>query len=120
MFAGAAGLDLGLAGQMADFHHRVIDVAHRLPDDDLVLAARLHHLHDAVGLLQNGGVGLALVLQDKSQPGDAVGQADNVVLAAHILQDDPCQTIVFVHGSFLLVSSCGVRIAALGSPGFCS
>ena len=73
MLAGVAGLDFGLAGQMAYFHHRVVNVAHRLANDDLILTARLHDFHDAVGLLQNGGVGFAFVLQDKAQPGNAVG-----------------------------------------------
>ena len=102
---------------MAHIHHSVIDIAHRLADHDLVLSAGAHDFHDAVRVLQDFRVGFALVLQGKTQAGNAVGKADNVVFSSDIGQDDPGQTIVFVHSFLLLVMS--GRTAAFVKASIC-
>ena len=73
---------------MSHLYHGVIDLCHRVSDHYLVLAVGLHDLDHAVSLVEDIGVGLALVLQFEAQTGNAVGNAANVLFAAHILNDN--------------------------------
>lgn len=86
---GTAGLDV------ADCTHGVVHIADLVADDDLVLTALLDDGGDAVDLFQDLGLCFALIFQRKAQTGDAVGQRNNVVLAADILNNDAGKTIVF-------------------------
>ena len=100
------GLDLGV-GQDS-----VIDLPHVVADDHLVLAAGLDHLDDPFGAAEGGGVGLGFIFQHKAQPGDAMGQRDDIFLAAHPGHDIQRQFFkIFCHGS----SSCFSQFDAPGA-----
>lgn len=80
--------------QMSDLQHCVIDLAHGVADDYLILTVGLNDLDNAVGLVQDVGVGLAFVLELEAKPGDAVGDAVDVLFAAYILNNDAGQSII--------------------------
>ena len=92
---GAVLVHRAARGDVAHGAHRVIDLGHMVADDHHVLPARLDDGDDAVGVLEDVGLGFALVLQLEAKAGDAVGQRDDVGLAAHVLDDDPRKTVVF-------------------------
>ena len=92
-----AFLVVHLRGEAFEVPHRNdgrIDVRDMVADDDLILAAGLHHSHDAVGRLQDVRVRLGLVLEVEPEPGDAVGDRGDVVFPAYVLQDDAGKTVV--------------------------
>ena len=92
--------------EVPDLQHRVVDLANRVADDHLVLAVGLDNLEYAVRLVEDIGVCLALVHEFKAQPGDAVGDAVDVLLAAHILDNNTGQPIILTcHGVPLLFNS---------------
>ena len=76
----------------------------------------LNDLDDAVGLVEDVRVGLALVLELEAQPGDAVGDAVDVLLAAHILDDNAGQSIVLASHGFLSFYCSFPTYAAAGRP----
>ena len=116
----------GLDFLLAHRDHRVVDVVDMVADDHLILAAGLDDGDDAVGLLEHFGLGLALVLQNKAQAGDAVLDAGDVALAAHILDDDAGKAVVLACHKLILLYRVliGVRLklhpdpaALLAAPG---
>ena len=83
--------------------HGIVHIADLIADDDLILTALLDDRSDAIGLFQNFCLCLALIIQRETQSGDAVGQRDNVVFSADILDDDAGKTIVLTcHNRVLL------------------
>ena len=92
---GAVLVHRAARGDVAHGAHRVIDLGHMVADDHHVLPARLDDGDDAVGVLEDVGLGFALVLQLEAEAGDAVGQGKDVGLAADVLDDDPRKTVVF-------------------------
>ena len=101
-------VDRTARGDVAHGAHSVVDVCHLVADDHHVLAAGTQDLDDAVGLLKDLGVCLALVLQFEAQAGDAVGERSNVLLAAHILDDNTRKTIIFTSHKPILLFTCFV------------
>src|SRR5699024_1177773 len=91
--SGAVLIDSAAGNDMPHRAYGVVNVRHMVADDHHVLAAGLDNGHNAVGTFQHVGVGLALVLQLEAQAGDAVGERNDVGLAADVLDDDPRKTV---------------------------
>ena len=69
-------------------HDVVVDAVDSAADDDLITVARLgHSAHDAGDLLHLGLVDGRGITKLEPQAGCAVGQADDVVAAAHHVHD---------------------------------
>ena len=84
----AAGLEL------TDREHGVVDVGDMRADDNLVLAAGMHDLDHAIGVLEHLVVGEGLILELEAKTRHAVREALDVVLATHVLNDDAGEAIV--------------------------
>lgn len=61
--------DLTGTGEAGDLEERVVDVLDLVPENNLILAVRVHDLDDAGGLLDDLGVRLAGVLQLEAKAG---------------------------------------------------
>ena len=79
---------------MSDFQNSVVDLGNCVADNDLILAICLNDLDDAIGLVQDIRVCLALIHQLEPQTGDAVGDRFDVLFAADILDNNAGETII--------------------------
>ena len=98
----------GICRYLAALVHRigcdelVVDSLDHRADDDLVLAALLHDVEDALRGLETLGVADALVLEPETKTGDAVRQALDVVKPTDTFKDRGVELFVLSHGmSFL-------------------
>ena len=94
-------------GDALDARHRnkiVVEIRHRVADDDLELTGlgegTLDHLH----AFDLGDVGLGGVVEHEPHPGHAVRDCRNVRLAAYVFQQLGGVLLVFAHKYFLLQS----------------
>ena len=95
----------GILGHAVNAGHRdeiIVEIAHRVADDDLKLA---HLGESALGgfqCLDLGNVRLGGIVEDKTHPGYTVRNCRDVLFAANVLKQQLCVLLVFSHDSFLL------------------
>ena len=80
--------------ELANREHGIVDIGYVRADNNLVLAAGVHNLDNAVGVLEYLVVGEGLILELKTKTRHAVREALDVVLATHVLDDDAGETVV--------------------------
>ena len=85
---------------MGVFQNNIVHIAYISTDDDLILAACLHHLDNTLGRIQLFGICLALILQFEAQTGNAMCQRDDILFTADQFDDGFGKRIViFCHSS---------------------
>ena len=91
----------GLLGKSRLFAHRVVYVSHSLTDDDLQLVPGPLGPKDAGELLDLFHLRKTTVFQIKAQPGDTVGQVENIVFPSHQFHHTGSQFIIILcHSKF--------------------
>lgn len=98
------GVDLPARDKTAHSDDGIVYVLNLIAHHDLVLAVGLHDLDYALELLDGLGVSLALVLELEAHAGDAMRDAVDVLLAAHILKNGAREVVVL---------SCHVSVLSL-------
>ena len=80
----------------------IVEIAHRIADDDLELARLGESALGGFQCLDLGNVRLGGIVQHKTHPGYTVRNCRDVLFAANILKQQLCVFLVFSHDSFLL------------------
>ena len=63
-------------------------------NDDLILATRVHNLHDAFGRLEDLIIPKGLILELEAKAGDAMGDALDVAGTADVFEDDAGKGVI--------------------------
>ena len=96
--------DLAGFAEITQLQNFVIGFFHMVANDDLILAALIHHTHHTVNGFDSCIVDLAFVLDHEPQTGHAVGHAGDVLHAANVFHDLlHYDRVISCHFNFLLM-----------------
>ena len=95
----------GILGHAVNAGHRneiIVEIAHRVADDDLELARLGESALGGFQCLDLGNVRLGGIVEDKSHPRYAMRHRRNVFFATHIFEKQLCVFLIFTHDVLLL------------------